>query len=205
MNQPRLPYDPRAHGAKCDECPLQNKIVVPPELNDSAIVIVGDSPGKMEEQQRRIFTSATGMKLAELLRAAGMPPRSHLTLTSAILCRPEIPDDYGKKRFDVKQYMAWLRKQNGQRKRDGQPLLNNPFDCCRPRLVNELKRAEVIAKQIAARDATQFPNGAVIFPVGNFALAELMGVKKRAMKVLNYRGSVMPAEAPEFDERNQPK
>ncbi len=184
------PYDPRAYGAKCDECPLAGHKVVPPE-GDSAIVIVGDSPGKQEEQFGRPFTSGTGMKLAELLRRAGMPMKAQLRLTNAILCRPEIPDEFGKKRYDVKQFIAWIRKQNVQRKKLNQPLINNPFDCCKPRLVNELKRAEFLARQINKADPTQYPNGSVVFPTGNFALAQLMGVQKRAMKVLNYRGSVL--------------
>lgn len=194
-----MSYDPRHHGAKCAECPLAGHKVVPPE-GDSAIVIVGDSPGKQEEQFGRPFTAGTGMKLAELLRRAGMPTRSAMRLTNAILCRPEIPDEFGKKRYDVKQYIAWLRKQNVQRKKLQQPLLNNPFDCCKPRFVAELKRAEFLARQINKSDPTQFPNGSVIFPTGNFALAQLMGIQKRAMKVLNYRGSVLrPPNQKDYD------
>ncbi|MFZ2152040.1 MAG: uracil-DNA glycosylase family protein [Minisyncoccia bacterium] len=194
-------YDPRQAGAKCDECPLAGRRVVPPEnAGTSAIVIVADAPGKLEEQTQRGFTGSTGMKLAELLRRAGMPTRSGIHLTHAILCRAEIPDEMGKKRFDVKQFVAWVRKQNVQRKKLKQPLMNNPFDCCKPRLIAELKRAEFLARQIHREDPSQFPNGAVIFPTGNFALAELMGVQKRAMKVLNYRGSVLRSAAPEFDE-----
>lgn len=194
-------YDPRAHGAKCNECPLNGHKVVPPE-GDSPIVIVGDSPGKQEEQYGKPFTAGTGMKLAELLRRAGMPTRSGLRLTNAILCRPEIPEETGKKRYDVKGFIAWVRKQNVMRKKLGSPLLNNPFDCCKPRLKKELKRAEFLARQLHRADPSQFPNGAVIFPTGNFALAELMGVQKRAMKVLNYRGSVLhpPASLTEGDE-----
>ena len=176
-----MTYNPLHHGARCDICPLAGHKAVPPE-GDSAVVIIGDSPGKQEEQTGRVFTGATGQKLVELLRRAGMPPRAQLMLTNAVLCRPEIPDEYGKKRFDVKQYIAWIRKQNVQRKKLGAPPIANPFDCCRPRLRDELARAELLAQQAHRDDPTQFPNGAVIFPTGNFALAELMGVQKRAMK-----------------------
>jgi len=185
-------YDPRMAGAKCDECPLAGRRVVPPEnVGSSAAVIVGDAPGLQEEKTGRIFTGSTGQKLVELLRRAGMPPRSGVHLTNALLCRPEIPDEYGKKRFDVKQFIAWVRKGNVARKKLGAPLMNNPFDCCKPRLLAELKRAEFLAREIHKADPSQYPNGAVVFPTGNFALAELMGVQKRAMKILNYRGSVL--------------
>ncbi len=193
-----MTYDPRMAGAKCDECPLAGRRVVPPEnVGTSAVVIIGDAPGLQEEKTGRTFTGATGMKLQELLRRAGLPARSGVHLTTAVLCRSEIPDELGKKRFDIKQFIAWIRKQNVQRKKLGSPLLNNPFDCCKPRLVAELKRAEFLAREAHRMDPSQFPNGAVIFPTGNFALAQLMGVQKRAMKVLNYRGSVLsPPEIP---------
>ena len=194
-------YDPRLRGAKCDVCPLAGHRVIAPE-GDSAVMIIGDSPGKQEEAAGRQFAGGSRMKLVELLRRAGLPPPGGLLLTSAILCRPEIPDEYGKKRYDVKQYIAWIRKQNVQRKKLKQPLLNNPFDCCKPRLVAELKRAEFLAREIHKADPSQFPNGAVIFPTGNFALAQLMGVQKRAMKTLNYRGSVLHPPASLLHEEN---
>jgi uracil-DNA glycosylase len=192
------PYDPRAHGALCDECPLKGKQVVPPE-GDSCIVIIGDAPGKADEQAKKIYSGATGMKLNELLRRAGLPPRNQLLLTNAVLCRPEVPDEYGRKRFDLRNFMAWVRKQNVARKKEGHPPMKTPFDCCKPRLKAELKRAEFMAREAHKRDSSQFPNGAVVMPTGNFALAELMGVQKRAMKVLNYRGSVM-SPSPEHEQ-----
>lgn len=199
-----MSYDPKMAGARCDLCPLAGHRVVPPEnVGASAVMILGDSPGLQEEKTGRIFTGTTGMKLAELLRRAGMPQRGQVHLTNAILCRPEIPDEYGRKRFDVKQYIAWIRKQNVQLKKFKQPLLNNPFDCCKPRLLSELKRAELLAREIHRQDPSQFPNGAVIFPTGNFALAELMGVQKRAMKVLNYRGSVLQPPSSLLTEENK--
>lgn len=189
-----MKYDPMKHGALCGECPLAGRKVVPPE-GDSPVVIVGDAPGKMEEQNGRPFSGPTGFKLQELLRRAGLPPKAELLLTNAILCRPEIPDEYGKKRFDVKGYIAWLRKQNRERAKLKQPPVKSPFDCCAPRLRAELQRAEFLAKRMHAADPSVFPNGAVILPTGNFALAELMGFQKRAMKVLNYRGSVLSPRA----------
>lgn len=183
-------YDPRAHGALCGECPLFGKKVVAPD-GDGPVVIIGDSPSKQDEDSGRIFSGATGMKLNELLRRAGLPPRGELRLTNTILCRPEIPGEYGRKRFDVKQYMAWLRKQNVMRKKEKQPLMKTPFECCAPRLRAELRRAEFLAREAHRRDPSQFPNGSVVMPTGNFALAELMAITKHTMKVMKYRGSVM--------------
>lgn len=186
-------YDPKAHGARCDECPLKGKRVIPPE-GDAPIVIVGESPGRAEEQQGRPFVGPAGMKLQELLRKAGLPPRNELRLTNALLCRPEIPDEVGKKRFEVKSYLAWLRKQNMQRKKEGHEPMRNPFECCLPRLQGELRKAEKLAREAHKQHPSQFPSGAVVFPVGNMALAQTMTVEKRGVSVLKYRGSVMPVE-----------
>ena len=186
-------YEPMMHGARCDICPLKGQKIVPPE-GDSPIVIVGECPGKLEEQQGRPFVAATGMKLQELLRKAGLPPREELHLTNALLCRPAIPEEYGKKRYDLKGYLAWLRKENVRRKKAKEPLLVNPFDACGPRLRAELQRAELLAREANKAHPSQFPSGAIVFPVGNFALAQVMG-QRHSMSVLKYRGSVMPVPA----------
>lgn len=103
--------------------------------------------------------------------------------TNAIVhnCRPEVPGEIGKKRYDVKAYMAWLRKENIQRKRNKHELLESPFDCCWPRLRRELYAAERHAQRRGA------PNGVVVQPMGNFALKRLTG----AQGIMKYRGSVM--------------
>lgn len=183
-------YDPRQHGARCDECPLQGKRVVPPE-GRGPVAIVGDSPGKAESEQGRPFTGPAGFKLNELLRRAGLPPRNELLLTNAMLCRPEIPTEEGKKRFDLKGYFAWLRRENGKRRIDGHPPIASPLECCYPRLLKELQDCEAQARALHAQHPSQFPTGAVVFPVGNFALAQTMGVEKRGASVAKYRGSVL--------------
>lgn len=188
-----MTYDPRSSGARCDACPLAGKRVVPPE-GHGPIVIVGENPGKMEEQGGRPFIGPAGVKLNELLRKAGLPPREELRLTNAILCRPEIPDEFGKKRYDTKAFIAWLRKQNVQRKKLGQLPLLNPFECCSHRLKQELQQAEREARAAHRRDKTQFPNGAIVFPVGNFALAVITEIEKRGVSVMKYRGSVIPLD-----------
>lgn len=188
-----MTYDPRKHGARCDECPLKGKrVVAPTGVGESAIVVMGDAPGKAETEQGKPFTGPAGFRLQELLRKAGLPLRDDLHLTNALLCRPEIPDEYGKKRYDVKGFLAWLRRENVRRKRDtDSPPLNNPFDCCAPRLKAELREAEKLARELNAENPSQFPTGAVVFPVGNFALAQVMGHERRGTSVAKYRGSVI--------------
>ena len=50
-------YDPEAHGARCNVCPLKGSIVVPPapSYHPTRLVIVGEAPGRIEELKKTPF------------------------------------------------------------------------------------------------------------------------------------------------------
>lgn len=180
-----MTYDPRACGARCDECPLKGSIVVPPEnVGNAGIVIIGEAPGMQEVKFGRPFIGPSGMKLEELLRRAGTG-RVNTTITNAILCRPEVPELVGKRRFEMKEYVAWIRRENVKARKNKAPLIVSPFEACLPRLQGELQAAETFAKSRGQ------PGGAVIVPMGNFALSQVIGARKRATGIMKYRGSVI--------------
>lgn len=179
------PFDARAAKARCDECPLSHQRPVGPSgPSDASIVLVGEAPGHWEQKTGRAFIGPAGVKLDELLYHAGLR-RSELRITNALLCRPEVPGETGKKRYDVKEYMARLRRENVRRKRLKQEPIASPFDCCWPRLRLEIFEADRWAWRRGA------PNGAVVVPLGNFALKMLSG----AQGILKYRGSVLQPKA----------
>jgi len=88
-------YDPRAHGARCEVCPLNGNPFVPPEygsnINDIALLVgqsvavVGEAPGEQEERQRRPFVGPSGVELNKGLHMAGIDRRDCL-ITNALLC-----------------------------------------------------------------------------------------------------------------------
>jgi DNA polymerase len=101
----------------CDFCPLAGSRVVPPEGPESAaFVIVGESPGKQEDERRQPFVGPSGKLLNEILWKAGLR-REAVWITNTILCRPKVPGVTGKKQFDMKAYMAWVRKENVARQK----------------------------------------------------------------------------------------
>lgn len=168
-------------GAKCDECPLQgSKPVRPTGPEDARIVFVGEGPGKFEVIRGESFVGPSGIKLDEILYLAGLR-RSEVRVTNALLCRAETPGVEGKKKFEVKTYMAWLRKENVRLRKIKVEQIADPFACCWPRLKRELDAAERHARRAGA------PNGAVVVPLGNFALKQLAGVQG----IMKYRGSVL--------------
>lgn len=186
-------YDPRAAGASCDACPLRSKKFVPPEGPTSAdLVLVGEGPGQHEEMKRRPFIGPSGMLLNDILKEIGVD-RSRVWITNTILCRAEVPGIKGSKRFNLDSYMAWLRQENGRRRklatatREPVQLLASPFDCCRTRLLREVQWHE---QQALKRGDV---NGAVVMPLGNYALRALTG----KMGIMKWRGSPLQATVPE--------
>ncbi len=180
--------DPRQAGARCDVCPLNDKKpALPTGPLDAALVIVGEGPGKLENIKGEVFVGPSGAKLSELLFKHRVA-RSQVRVTNTILCRQEVPGIEGKRRYDMKTYVAWFRKQNAMRKKQGFEVQPSPFECCRPRLEWELSWLEYHAKKRGA------PNGIVIQPLGNFALAASaawLGVEGKVGGVMKYRGSIL--------------
>jgi uracil-DNA glycosylase len=189
-------YDPRSHGARCDACPLYNSMdgvqCVQPEFRNMAnngslpLVFVGDAPDEMSVKQKRPFVGAAGVKLNDVLTRADMT-RNQIAITYMILCRPDVPGESGRKKYDLAAYEAWLKKENKRRAKVSEPILESPIACCAPRLHNELTSLDNIAKSIG------WPNGAVVMPLGDQSLRATMGVigQKPTSGILKYRGSVI--------------
>lgn len=133
-----LDYDPEAHGARCDLCPLRDARLgspVPPEWNPGAVaLLVGANPGPEELKRGQPFVGQAGLELMRALRAVGMP-RSRFALTNALLCAPPGPP-----RGALERFTHELQKRNKRRAAKGEELLASPLDCCRPRLLQEIAR-----------------------------------------------------------------
>lgn len=138
-----MKYDPRAHGAKCDECPLRDRRPIPPEKNLSSvevlsgigIAIVGDAPGLEEDKNGRLLCGSSGSELESGLRSAGIR-RQQCLVTNVILCRPE--------NNDIKTMLDKIRRYNKKEEKEAEKegrepeFMKNPIECCAPRLEEEL-------------------------------------------------------------------
>ena len=86
-------YDPRAHGARCDECPLSSCIVVPPTtVKNPQFVVIGEGPGKMEMRTGEVFVGPSGKLLNRALERAGLERRK-AHVTNAMLCKADNEKD----------------------------------------------------------------------------------------------------------------
>ena len=74
----------------CDRCPLHRsrRNPVPGEGPlDAAVMVVGEAPGRTEDEQGRPFVGAAGSLLTKLLAEAGLD-RSRVYITNVVKCRP---------------------------------------------------------------------------------------------------------------------
>jgi len=74
----------------CTECPLhenRTRVVFGEGPEDAKIMLIGEAPGKNEDEKGRPFIGMAGKLLSEIIREAGMD-RSEIYITSILKCRP---------------------------------------------------------------------------------------------------------------------
>lgn len=131
QNPHQLPF--MQQGAECWRCALkecgQGPVApsIPEEPHEIPFLVVAEAPGTTEVQQGRPLVGASGNMVRKALQHGGMNP-DNVGYTNTILCRP--PDD-------LKRFLAQVNK----RKVLGQ---DDPIECCRPRLLREVKRARFV-------------------------------------------------------------
>lgn len=141
----RPAIDPRLMGARCDICPLKGAKPVHGEGPMSpALAIVGEAPGRQEEEAGLPFIGKSGQYVENLLQVHGLT-RQEVLLDNAIACFPPGGDlkvfiQVAKKELKT-QREAVLKDPlaDDEEKKEAKTLkLENPVDCCRPRLMMSL-------------------------------------------------------------------
>jgi uracil-DNA glycosylase len=176
---------PEEAGANCSACPLRARPKVRAIGTTQApkLVIVLDQPSYHDEKRGELGVGPSGVMLNDLLYHAGLK-RSDVFVTSAVMCRMQVPGETGAKQFDPKVYMAWLRLENTKRRAAGEPPIASPVDCCQLRLFSTLAHFENEAC------AAGQPNGAVVVTMGPVALKAVADKDG----VLTWRGSPLPID-----------
>lgn len=96
---------------KCTRCKLhetaQFVCLIPPiEKND--IMIVGEAPGKREDETGTPFVGESGKLLVECLKEVGLE-RKDVFITNSVMCRP--PGNRTPKKGEIKACQYWFQKQ----------------------------------------------------------------------------------------------
>jgi len=95
----------------CKKCPLWKgrKRAVPGEgPADSKLILVGEAPGRREDELGRPFVGSAGRRLETLLESAGMS-RDEAFITNIVKCRP--PRNRRPRRSEAKMCDQYLRRQ----------------------------------------------------------------------------------------------
>lgn len=132
-------YEPERYGANCGACFLRSKRVggpVPGEFNPGArFLVVGEAPGETEVEQGRPFVGESGKEAMRALSIVGIR-REDASWTNALCCRPS--------KNDLERLLNDLKGENKRRKATGEAPLPAPADCCRPRLLFELRHFQQV-------------------------------------------------------------
>ena len=176
------PTDPRSWGARCDICPLrgQKPVLGDGKLN-ATLAVVGEAPGREEEERGIPFVGKSGESMTEALERAGTS-RSAVWIDNAVACFP--PGG------DMKAFIQRSKKETKARAQEW----HSPVDCCRPRLFFALgiPTCGTCSKFTAGPDACTCPQARPVYPnwkgverqparaflmLGNAAMEALMGVE----------------------------
>ena len=166
-----MEYEPRLHGARCDECILRTARTgdpVPPEsYPDAAIAVVAEAPGEEEVRYGRPLIGPSGREEMAALAGLGLR-REQIHWTNALLCQPPgnnldavLASLRGKNQAirrrnePIQAENKRLQAENRRRARAGIPPdpllplipeLPHPIEACRARLLDELAgKSQVIA------------------------------------------------------------
>jgi len=140
-------YNPRDHGAHCDECPLGPRGVlrkddwapVGPEIHDHAgVLAVAESPGPEEVTRGRPLVGRSGSEWGNALTSCGAR-RPDVDLDNVISCKPPGQASGAWRRLDKS-----LDKLNKKRAKEGLERIPHPATCCRPRLLRTASQYEYI-------------------------------------------------------------
>ena len=111
-SKPQLPLeDIRAAVETCKRCPLwegRTHTVFGEGDPHARVLIVGEAPGKNEDEQGRPFVGAAGKYLDELLGIAGLK-REDVFIANVLKCRP--PNNRDPQAMEIQTCTPYLREQ----------------------------------------------------------------------------------------------
>jgi len=76
--------------------------------NDADIMLIGEGPGKNEDEQGRPFVGRAGDLLTDLLKSAGLS-RAEVFITNVVKCRP--PENRDPRKSEINKCNPYLNRQ----------------------------------------------------------------------------------------------
>ena len=87
---------------RCGLCETRTNVVFGEGNPNSDILVIGEGPGKEEDEHGLPFVGESGRVLDQMVEAVGWDRREELYITNVVCCRPtqEVKDDDGKMRTE---------------------------------------------------------------------------------------------------------
>jgi uracil-DNA glycosylase family 4 len=95
-------------GCGFEPCETATNMVPGEGSPDADVMLVGEAPGKTEDEQGRPFVGRAGKLLEQVLEAAGLE-REDVYITNVVKARP--PDNRDPKAGEVAHHLPWLEAQ----------------------------------------------------------------------------------------------
>lgn len=112
----------------CTRCSLSERDTQPILYKgnlDSKILLVGEAPGKVEEEQKTPFVGPAGKLLDNIMGAISLDTEKDMCLTNSLYCRPAAPENSGKQNHTPK----------AEQLKQCQPFLHNFIKIIRPDVI----------------------------------------------------------------------
>lgn len=81
-------YEAAMHCEKCDLCRTRSKIVFSQGKSNASVMLIGEAPGKNEDESGIPFVGRAGKLLDELLKTSNINREDHLYICNMVKCRP---------------------------------------------------------------------------------------------------------------------
>ncbi len=102
----------KAQCEKCERCELchsRTNLVFGDGVENAKVMLIGEAPGKDEDEQGKPFVGRSGKLLTELLENAGLTRDKNVYIANMLKCRP--PENRDPKKTEQDLCIEWLEKQ----------------------------------------------------------------------------------------------
>ncbi len=94
---------------RCGLCETRTQVVFGVGNPQAEVMIIGEGPGRDEDEQGLPFVGRSGQLLDKLLEHVGLSRKSNLYIANMVKCRP--PQNRDPKPEEIEQCLGWLRNQ----------------------------------------------------------------------------------------------
>ena len=112
----------------CSRCTLadhKHKPIIYKGDPNSDILLIGEAPGKVEQEQRKPFVGSAGKLLDNIMLSIGLSTETDMCISNCVFCRPTAPSYSGKQNYTpkIKQLSTC------------QPLVKNFIKIVKPKVI----------------------------------------------------------------------